>query len=285
MRNKLLLVLFVLVVVLQYAYQTLAQEIESEKEQTSEDIAWAAVNCLNKDSAEAFLAQFPNGKFVEEAKLAVALQDALSDVRSGITQPLLVIQFDTLGEVWPIWEENYSKGFSENGQGIIGYNASKSVSDNTYVLSWYRLMSGGLTPGCNSIIFDGGWTCPSANPPPGGIVTVLNNMHFNVAAEITSFPLILYNWESMDKPIEKLQKYFYQGCVTPTGDGSIIAFRTNGLWLVYLGHILFKTPTDCSLYFGVVEGKGLVYLMGTGEVVLPDGQIIKLEKFQPFTNI
>jgi precorrin-6B methylase 2 len=64
----------------------------------------------------------------------------------------------------------------------------------------------------------------------------------------------------------------------PTGDGSIIAFSTNGLKHELLPGIVFETPAKDPMYFGVIQGKGLAHLKGTGRVTLPDGKAVDLEK-------
>ena len=63
----------------------------------------------------------------------------------------------------------------------------------------------------------------------------------------------------------------------PTGEGSIIAFQTNGLKLEYIGSIIFETPGDEAIYFGVVHGVGLVHLHGEGKVTMPDGTEAELK--------
>ena len=64
---------------------------------------------------------------------------------------------------------------------------------------------------------------------------------------------------------------------SPTGDGSIIAFRTGGLEFQLFSNLVFQTPGDEPMYFGVLEGKGLVHLMGKGTVKLPDGTTKELK--------
>ena len=59
---------------------------------------------------------------------------------------------------------------------------------------------------------------------------------------------------------------------SPTGDGSIIAFRTGGLKFELFNGIVFETPGDEPMYFGVIEGKGLVHIYGEGKVTTPDGK-------------
>jgi hypothetical protein len=69
----------------------------------------------------------------------------------------------------------------------------------------------------------------------------------------------------------------YGVLTSPTGDGSVIAFRTSGLKFELFEGIVFETPGDDPMYFGVVEGKGLVHLKGVGKVSLPDGKTIDLK--------
>jgi tetratricopeptide (TPR) repeat protein len=59
---------------------------------------------------------------------------------------------------------------------------------------------------------------------------------------------------------------------SPTGDGSIIAFRTGGLKFELFNGIVFETPGDEPMYFGVIEGKGVVHIYGKGKVSTPDGK-------------
>ena len=73
-----------------------------------------------------------------------------------------------------------------------------------------------------------------------------------------------------------------QGTLTgPSGDGSIIAFRTDGSKYELFPGIVFETPGKDPMYFGVVGGKGLVHLKGTGKVTLPDGKTVSLEPMKP----
>jgi hypothetical protein len=47
----------------------------------------------------------------------------------------------------------------------------------------------------------------------------------------------------------------YGGMISPTGDGSIIAFSTDGIKYQFLGGITIETPTvDQRIFFGVIEG-------------------------------
>ncbi|MBN2269873.1 MAG: LysM peptidoglycan-binding domain-containing protein [Sedimentisphaerales bacterium] len=59
---------------------------------------------------------------------------------------------------------------------------------------------------------------------------------------------------------------------SPTGDGSLIAFRTGGLKFELFNRIVFETPGDEPMYFAVIEGKGLVHIYGEGKVTTPDGK-------------
>jgi len=65
--------------------------------------------------------------------------------------------------------------------------------------------------------------------------------------------------------------------MSPTGDESIIAFRTGGLKFQLFNNLVFETPGDEPMYFGVFEGKGLVHLKGKGKVTLPDGTTKELK--------
>jgi hypothetical protein len=67
----------------------------------------------------------------------------------------------------------------------------------------------------------------------------------------------------------------------PTGDGSILAFRTDGSKYELFPGIVFETPGKEPMYFAVVAGKGLVHLKGTGKVTLPDGKTADLEPMKP----
>jgi hypothetical protein len=59
--------------------------------------------------------------------------------------------------------------------------------------------------------------------------------------------------------------------VTPTGDGSIAAFWTNGIKMEYINGIVIESYGEEVLYFAVIEGKGIVHLHGWGKVTMPDG--------------
>jgi len=60
----------------------------------------------------------------------------------------------------------------------------------------------------------------------------------------------------------------YSGMImAPTGHGSIIAIKTSGLGYAYISNdIVFTSDKDETLYFGVIEGKGLAHLAGKGKV-------------------
>ncbi len=64
---------------------------------------------------------------------------------------------------------------------------------------------------------------------------------------------------------------------SPTGDGSIIAFRTGGIKFELFKGLVFETPADEPIYFAVISGKGLVHLKGAGKVTLPDGKATGLK--------
>lgn len=60
--------------------------------------------------------------------------------------------------------------------------------------------------------------------------------------------------------------------VVPTGDGSLVAVRTNGLRFEWVEPVAIETPGDEPLYFAVIRDSGLVYLHGAGTVYLSEGQ-------------
>jgi len=65
--------------------------------------------------------------------------------------------------------------------------------------------------------------------------------------------------------------------VSPTGDGSIVAFSTDGLKFELFAGLVFETPTEEPIYFAVMDGKGLVHIKGAGKVTLPDGKTTDLK--------
>jgi hypothetical protein len=65
--------------------------------------------------------------------------------------------------------------------------------------------------------------------------------------------------------------------ISPTGDGSIIAFRTEGSKFELFKGIVFETPGNEPMYFGVIKGKGLVHLKGEGKITLPNGMTINVK--------
>jgi hypothetical protein len=60
--------------------------------------------------------------------------------------------------------------------------------------------------------------------------------------------------------------------VIPTGDGSLVAVRTNGLQFEWVEGLSIKTPGDSPVYFGVIDDLGLAYLHGEGTVYLGEEQ-------------
>lgn len=63
----------------------------------------------------------------------------------------------------------------------------------------------------------------------------------------------------------------YGTLVTPTGDGSVVTFKTNGLEFEYLNSIVIESSGEEILYFAIIENVGLVHLHGRGMVTMPDG--------------
>jgi len=64
--------------------------------------------------------------------------------------------------------------------------------------------------------------------------------------------------------------------ILPTKDGSIIFFKTDGLKYEFLNGIVIQGISDEAIYFGVIEGIGLVHLRGRGKVITPDGKEVEL---------
>jgi hypothetical protein len=62
--------------------------------------------------------------------------------------------------------------------------------------------------------------------------------------------------------------------MTYTGDGSLVIFETNGLELEYINSIVIQSLEGEALYFGVIEGMGLVHLHGRGRVGIPSSQAV-----------
>ncbi len=67
-----------------------------------------------------------------------------------------------------------------------------------------------------------------------------------------------------------------QNPMLPTGDGSIVGMKTGGIKMHYLG-LVFETPDEQAMIFGVVENVGLVHLGGVGKVTLADGKVIEFK--------
>jgi hypothetical protein len=79
-------------------------------------------------------------------------------------------------------------------------------------------------------------------------------------------------------PARKSYSFDQRGVLTsPTGDGSIIAFRTGGLRFELYEGVAFETPGTDPVYFGVWGDRGLVHLGGTGRVTLPSGKSVELK--------
>lgn len=69
----------------------------------------------------------------------------------------------------------------------------------------------------------------------------------------------------------------YSGMLmVPTGDGSILAIKTNGLPYKYIGDIIFESGKEGTLYFAVIRDKGLVHIHGLGKITMPDGTVTEL---------
>jgi len=63
-----------------------------------------------------------------------------------------------------------------------------------------------------------------------------------------------------------------------TSDGSMAVFTTGGAKLGWVSNFYITTPENERLVFGVVDGVGLVYLAGVGQIVEPDGTAVSLPK-------
>ena len=193
---------------------------EQEKPRTLEQKAWDEVDSLDKESLQDFLARFPDGGLAKQAKVAIELQDKFTKIKEGKPESAFTVSLDLLGDTWKGWQ----KRNSSTSKGVIGYFTKKGGKYNT--LGWFRPdpLSGGKTPGSNTVSFDS-----------RGLMT------------------------------------------SPTGGGSIIAFRTDGLKFELFNGIVFQTPGNEPMYFGVLEGKGIVHLKGEGAVTFPDGTTKKLK--------
>jgi hypothetical protein len=63
-----------------------------------------------------------------------------------------------------------------------------------------------------------------------------------------------------------------------TADGSMAVFKTSGARMGWVSDFHITTPEKERLVLGVVDGVGLVYLSGVGEIVEPDGTVVTLPK-------
>jgi hypothetical protein len=171
----------------------------------AEEEAWQKVQCVDAQSLQAFLAAFPAGVEASDAKLYLALDRRIDEIRAKREKPSLVIPFEKLGERWQEWKKR------QPDRGGVGYYLTQA-SMGIFTL-----------PGCQMI--------------------------------------------SMDA---------YGMPVTPTGDGSIAAFRTEGLKFEYLNSIVIQSAEGDIMHFGVIDGMGLVHLRGKGRVIMPDGEEIEL---------
>jgi hypothetical protein len=176
---------------------------------------WQKVDSLNRASLQAFLKQFPSGTHAQYGKLALELQNQFAAIRTGKSQPQVLIPLPMLGDRWKNWQQRRPE------KSVAGYGANQS---GVLYLMFDRALHGGATPGTDSISFDGGGAPAS-----------------------------------------------------PTGDGSIIAFQTNGARYEYLKGVVITTTGKGTMYFGVWAGKGLVHLKGAGSITLPDGKKVDLK--------
>jgi hypothetical protein len=191
----------------------------AEEGKTPEAKAWEQVDSLNKQSLQDFVKKFPDGKYAQEAKLGCRLQDKFAAIRAKKSKPAATIPFDVLGQRWQSWTKEYPK------RGVVGYFAKKDKKDEKLTnLGFFSPLTGGSTPGGNSVSFDG-----------TGVM------------------------------------------VSPTGDGSIIGFETDGLKYEWLGGVVFQGSGDEPMFFGVLEGTGLVHLSGAGKITVPDGKTFEFK--------
>ena len=154
-------------------------------------------------------------------------------------KPTFVIPFEKLGDRWKSWEKF-------NKKGKLGYYAKKKST----------LIEVGLLPmGSDKIDVEvgleygnwlGGW---SLEP---GVQTYTNTSQFYNLALITMNTTTEYVVPPHGR--------------APTGDGSIIAFKTDGLILLWLNFMKLISEEDSTLYFGVIKNLGgLVHLQGKGK--------------------
>lgn len=64
---------------------------------------------------------------------------------------------------------------------------------------------------------------------------------------------------------------------SPTGDGSIIGFHTNGEECPVRNSVVIVSEKDNIVYFGVIADIGLVHLDGKGKVIYPDDSVKMLK--------
>lgn len=67
--------------------------------------AWKEVKQMETPSLQSFLAVFPNGKYAEAARFALALHKRIAAIRSGKEKSALVIPFAQLGARWEGWKQ------------------------------------------------------------------------------------------------------------------------------------------------------------------------------------
>jgi hypothetical protein len=65
--------------------------------------------------------------------------------------------------------------------------------------------------------------------------------------------------------------------ISPTGSGSIIAFRTVGNAFPFLNGVKIESQDGEPVYFVVIAEKGLVHIKGAGTVTTPDGKTTELK--------
>lgn len=182
-------------------------------------------------------AQPSSGKPQKEADLEKQMQI----FKEGRAKPVLVIPFEQLGPRWKAWQKQDKKG-------KLGYYAKKQ-SD--------RIGVGFLPMGSEEIHEEDGvtfWDWADTDKP-GHVTTYSKTAQF--------YNLALGQMSLTTELVTPLHGRAF------TADGSIIAFKTDGMELLWLKRMSFVSEGDDTLYFGVIERLGgLVHLGGKGKCTI-----------------
>lgn len=207
---------------------------------------WQKTDPMSISALKAFVAQHPNAGLNRTAELYLSLHQKILAYRNKTAKPTVVIPFQELGLRWKSWQKLKRTG-------MLGYYA--------------RREGGGIEVGILPMDSDR----IEEEDSVSWQVWLFNFQERDITDASVREGTRMYNNLALGRASPTSELVPPIQARAPTGEGSVIAFRTDGLTLVWLRGMKFVSNPGDTLYFGVVGGYGgLVYLQGNGKYVSPE---------------